>query len=109
MSINGTNSIISATLSGETDIVCDNLTANTITLPSGDLQTTLDNIVAGSGSQGPAGADGQDVSFYAPFITTLSAGSSATVSDVITTASNTQNHQLTFNIPRGDKGEQGNQ
>jgi hypothetical protein len=112
MSINGTNSIISATLSGETDIVCDNLTANTITLPSGDLQTTLDNIVAGSGTvgpTGPAGADGQDVSFYAPFITTLSAGSSATVSDVITTASNTQNHQLTFNIPRGDKGEQGNQ
>jgi hypothetical protein len=104
--------IISATLSGETDIVCDNLTANTITLPSGDLQTTLDNIVAGSGTvgpTGPAGADGQDVSFYAPFITTLSAGSSATVSDVITTAANTQNHQLTFNIPRGDKGEQGNQ
>jgi len=112
MSINGINSIISATLSGETDITCDNLTANTITLPSGDLQTTLDNIVAGSGTvgpTGPAGADGQDVSFYAPYITTLSAGSNATVSDVITTASNTQNHQLTFNIPRGNKGEQGNQ
>jgi len=109
MSVTGINSIISATLSGETDIICDNLTANTITLPSGDLQTTLDNIVAGTGETGPAGADGQSVSFYAPLITTLSAGSSATVSDVITTASNTQNHQLTFNIPRGDKGEKGNQ
>lgn len=38
MSVTGINSIISATLSGETDIICDNLTANTITLPSGDLQ-----------------------------------------------------------------------
>ena len=112
MSVTGINSIISATLSGETDITCDNLTADTITLPSGDLQTTLDNIVAGSGTvgpTGPAGADGQSVSFYAPNITTLSAGSSATVNDVITTSSNTQYHQLTFNIPRGDKGNQGDQ
>ena len=110
MSVTGINSIISATLSGETDITCDNLTADTITLPSGDLQTTLDNIVAGSGTvgpAGPAGADGQSVSFYAPNITTLSAGSDATVNDVITTSSNTQYHQLTFNIPRGDKGEKG--
>ena len=107
MSVTGFNSIISATLTGETDIICDNLTANTITLPSGDLQTTLDNIVAGTGETGPAGADGQSVSFYAPNITTLSAGSDATVNDVITTVSNTQYHQLTFNIPRGDKGEQG--
>lgn len=109
MSITGFNSIISATLSGETDIICDNLTANTITLPSGDLQTTLDNIVAGSGETGPAGADGQSVSFYAPYITTLSAGSSATVNDTITTSSNTQYHQLTFNIPRGDTGATGPQ
>jgi len=109
MSVTGFNSIISATLSGETDIICDNLTANTITLPSGDLQTTLDNIVAGTGETGPAGADGQSVSFYAPNITTLSAGSNATVNDVITVSSNTQYHQLTFNIPRGDQGEQGPQ
>jgi hypothetical protein len=105
MSVTGINSIISATLSGETDIICDNLTADTITLPSGDLQTTLDNIVAGSGSTGPAGPAGQSVSFYAPNITTLSAGSSATVNDVITVSSNTQYHQLTFNIPKGDPGD----
>jgi hypothetical protein len=57
--------------------------------------------------RGSNGVDGQSVSFNNPLITTLSSGSNATISDIITTSNNVQTHQLTFGIPRGVNGSNG--
>jgi hypothetical protein len=45
--------------------------------------------------------NGQNVSFYTPNFTLLNANQNAYLTDTITTANNTQNHQLHFGIPRG--------
>jgi len=45
--------------------------------------------------------NGQNVSFYTPNFTLLYANQNAYLTDTITTANNTQNHQLHFGIPRG--------
>lgn len=45
--------------------------------------------------------NGQNVNFYEPNFTLLNANQNAYLTDTITTANNTQNHQLHFGIPRG--------
>lgn len=45
--------------------------------------------------------NGQNVSFFTPDFTLLNANQNAFLTDTITTANNTQNHQLHFGIPRG--------
>ena len=59
------------------------------------------------GATGPQGPAGQSVNFYTPTVLTLIPGSNATVSDVITTVGNVQNHQLTLGIPVGNSGLNG--
>ena len=45
--------------------------------------------------------NGQNVSFNQPTFTLLQSNQNAFLTDTITTANNTQNHQLAFGIPRG--------
>lgn len=54
-----------------------------------------------NGTNGTNGLDGQNVSFNAPTIATITPATAASINDIITTASGTQTHALTFNIPRG--------
>ena len=56
---------------------------------------------------GVTGATGQSVSFSTPTCITLASGSQSTVTDVITILNNVQNHQLTFGLVKGDKGDDG--
>jgi hypothetical protein len=48
-----------------------------------------------------AAIDGQNVSFLTPNFTSLQPNQTAFLTDTITTANNTQTHQLAFGIPRG--------
>ena len=50
---------ISNTLTGETNLDVENLTAITITLGNNDLQDTLNRLISGTGFTGPRGNDGQ--------------------------------------------------
>lgn len=63
----------------------------------------MTNAVNGTnGSNGLNGTDGQNVNFYAPTFTNLNPNVAGYLTDTITTASNTQNHQLSIGIPRGN-------
>jgi hypothetical protein len=50
---------------------------------------------------GTNGTDGQNVSFNTPTFTQLVPSATASISDTITTVSNTQTHQLNFSLNRG--------
>jgi len=106
---NGTavNALGMAFVAGDT--FKQDLTRNTTFVLGDYISIRFNN--AGSAMQGTAwratyifqtnAIDGQNVSFNTPQFTSLQPSQTAYLTDSITTANNTQTHQLAFGIPRG--------
>ena len=91
------------------DTLVENLNKNT-SFTLGDLMSIRFNNAGGSMGGtlwrvnyifATAGVNGQNVSFLTPNFTSLQPNQTAFLTDTITTANNTETHQLAFGIPRG--------